>query len=69
MIESRSFSIAKVWCCRGFCIDLPGGCNLVAHSSVHAPFILRRGFTRFLLPKGFLGLRIVEFRNSSDVLK
>ena len=35
------------------------GCNLAAHSSVHSSFILRGGLTRFQLPEGFLGLRIV----------
>ena len=45
------------------------GCNLAAHSFIHASFIQRRGLTRFQLPKGFLGLRIVECRNSSDKLE
>ena len=43
------------------------GCYLAAHSSFHASFILRRELTRFQLTKGFLGLRIVECRNSSDI--
>ena len=67
-IKSWNFSIAKVWCC----MDLywsTRGCNLAAHSSIHASFILRRGLTRFQLPKGFLGLRIIEWRNSSDILE
>ena len=66
--QIRNFSIAKVWCC----MDLywsTRGCNLAAHSSIHASFILRRGMTRFQLPKGFLGLRIIECRNSSDILE
>ena len=33
---------------------------------IHASFILRKGLTRFQLLKGFLGLRIIECRNSSD---
>ena len=49
----RKFGVVWVY------IDLPGGCNLAAHSSIHASFILRRGLTRFQLPKGFLGLRII----------
>ena len=44
-------------------------CNLGAHSSIHASFILRRGLARFQLPKGFLGLRKVECLNSSDILE
>ena len=64
-IKSRNFSIAKVCCCMGLYWSIRG-CNLAAHSSIHASFILRRGLTRFQLPKGFLGLRIVECRNSSD---
>jgi len=45
------------------------GCNLAAHSSIHASFILRIGLTRFQLPNGFLDMRIVECRNSSDILE
>ena len=56
MIESRNFSISIV--------GVVG-----AHSSVHASFMLRKGLTRLQLPKGYLGLRIVECRNSSDTLK
>ena len=48
----------------GFLYCSVRGCNLAAHSSVLASFILRREMTRFQLPKGFLGLRIVEFKNS-----
>ena len=44
-------------------------CSLAAHSSVHASFILRRGLTRFQLPKGFLDLRIIKCRNSSEKLE
>jgi len=44
-------------------------CNLAAHSFAHASFIMRRGLTRFQRPKGFLGLRIAECRNSSDILE
>ena len=44
-------------------------CNLAAHSFAHASFIMRRGLTRFQLPKGFIGLRIAECRNSSDILE
>ena len=35
-------------------------CNLAAHSSIHASFILRRGLTRFHLPEN------IECRNPSD---
>ena len=38
----------------------------VSHSSFHASFILRRGLTGY---KSFLGLRIGECRNSSDILE
>ena len=61
-IKSRNFSIARV-CCLGFYWSTRGS-NMAAHSSIHASFILRRGLTRFQLPKGFLDLRIVECRNS-----
>ena len=44
------------------------GCNLAA-PSIHASLILRRWLTSLQLPKGFLGLRIVECRNSSDILE
>ena len=43
------------------------GCNLAAHSSIYASFILRKGLTRFQLLN--LGLRIIECRNSSDILE
>ena len=69
MIESRNFSIAKVLFCRGFVFVSARGCNMATHLSVHALFILRRGLTRFQLTKGFLGLRKVESRNSSDILE
>ena len=62
------FFIAKVLCCPGLYWSTRG-CNLVLHSSIHASFILRRGLTRFQLPMGFLSLRIVELRNSSDILE
>ena len=68
-IKSRNFSFAKVWC---FFLSLywsTRGCNLAAHSSFHVSFILRRGLTKFHLPKGFLGLRIIKCRNSSDILE
>ena len=48
-------------------IDLPGGCNLAAHSPFNASFILRRGLTRF--QNCFLGLRIIECRIPSDILE
>ena len=35
-IESRNFSIAKDWCCRGFCIDL---LEVVIWQHIH-PFTL-----------------------------
>ena len=65
-LNLKNFSIAKVWCFMG--LYWPTRCcNLAAHSSIHASFVLRRGLTRFQLPKGFLGLRIIECRNSSDI--
>ena len=76
-IKSWNFSIGKVWCCMGLYWSTRG-CNLAAHSFIHASFILRRGLTRFILrrgltrfqqPKGFLGLIIIEFRNSSNILE
>ena len=42
------FSAAKVWFCMGLYWSTRG-CNLAAHSSIHALFILRRGLTRFQL--------------------
>ena len=62
-IKSRNFSFAKVWCCPGLYWSTRG-CNLAVHSSIHASSILRKGLTRFQLPKCFLGLRIIECRNS-----
>ncbi len=62
----KIFSIAKVRCFMGLYWSTKG-CNLAAHSYIHASFILRRGLTRFQLHKGFLGLRIIECRNSSDI--
>ena len=67
-IKSQNFSIAKVWCSLGLYWSTKG-CNLAAHSSIHASFILKRGLTRFQLPTGFLGPRIIECRNSSDILE
>ena len=40
----------------GFLYWSTRGCNLTAHSSIHASFILRRGLTRFQLPKILLRL-------------
>ena len=48
----------------GFLILICQGLYLAAHSSVHASFILKRGLQ---LPKGFLDLKILECRNSSDI--
>ena len=66
-IKSRNLFIAKVRCCLGLYWSIRG-CYLAAHSSIHASFILRRGLTRFQLLKGYLGLRIIECRNSSNIL-
>ena len=63
-IKSRNFLLQKFGVVLGLYWSMC--CNLAAHSSIHASFLLRRGLTRFQLPKGFLGLRIVECRNSSD---
>ena len=41
------------------------GCNLAAHSSIHASFILRGGWQ----DSSFLGLRRIECRNFSDILE
>ena len=57
----RKFGVVWVY------IDLPG--VVFWQHIIHALFILSRGLTRFQLPKGFLGLRIIECRNSSDVLQ
>jgi len=63
------FFLCKSLVLSGFLYWSTRGCNLAAHSSIHASFILRRGLTRFQLPKRFLGLRIIECRNSSNILE
>ena len=68
LLRSDLRIIAKVWCCLGLYWSTRG-CNLAAHSSIHASFLLRKGLTRFQLPKSFLGLRIIECRNSPDKLE
>ena len=42
---------------------------LYGRTFIHSSIILRRRLTRFKLPKGFLGLKIVVSRNSSDILE
>ena len=53
----------KIFLLRKFCVVgfflSTRGCNLAAHSSIHTSFIL----TRIQLPKGFFGLRILEYWN------
>ena len=68
LLRSDLRIIAKVWCCMGLYWSTRG-CNLAAHSSIHPSFLLRKGLTRFQLPKSFLGLRIIECRNSFDKLE
>ena len=64
-IESGNFSIAKVYFCIGVFLIICQGFKRPAHSSVHASFIMRR----FQLPKGFLGLIIVNCENSFDIVE
>ena len=59
-IKSRNFSIVKVSCCMGWYWSTRG-CNLQAHSSIHASFILRRGLTRFQLLLRPENNRVQEF--------
>ena len=68
-IKSRNFYYCESLVFSGYLYWSTRGCNLAAHSSIHASFILRRGLTRFQLPNGFLGLRIIESRNPSDILE
>ena len=42
---------------------------LYGSTFIHPSIILRRRLTRFKLPKGFLGLKIVVSRNSSHILE
>ena len=66
-IESRNFSIAKVYFCRGFYWSA-GGCNLAVHSSCLLFIYSEKRVDNNPAAEGFLGLRIVlECRNSSDV--
>ena len=64
-IESRNFSITKVYFCIGVFLMICQGCKRAAHSSIHASFIMRR----FQLPKGFLGLIKVDCKNFSDIVE
>ena len=59
-IKSRNFSVAKVWC-RMVLYWSTRGCNLAAHTSIHASFILRRGLTRFQLLLRPENNRVQEF--------
>ena len=52
-IKSRNFFYCESLVLSWFLYWSTRGCNLGAHSSIHASFILRRGLTRL-----FLGLRI-----------
>ena len=51
----------------GFILTYQG--LLYGSTFIHPSIILRRRLTRFKLPKGFLGLKIVVSRNSSDILE
>ena len=72
MIKSQNYFYCESLVLSGFIlinIDLPG---VVIWRHIH-PSTLHsywedRGLTRFQLPKGFLGLRIIKCRNSSDML-
>ena len=66
-IKSRIFFILRKFGVVWVYIDLPG---VVIWQHIHpcpTSFIRRRGLTRFKL--GFLGLRIIKCRNSSDILE
>ena len=62
-IKSRNFFYCESLVLSGFLFWSIRGCILGAHSSIHASFILRRGLTRFHLPK------ITECWNPSDILE
>ena len=51
----------------GFILTYQG--LLYGSTFIHPSIILRRRLTRFKLPKGFLGLKIVVSRNSSHILE
>ena len=68
-IKSRNFFYCVSWVLSGFFNWSTRGCNLAAHSSIHASFILRRGLTRFQLPKILLRPENIECRNLSDILE
>ena len=65
-IKSRNFFYCESLTLSGFLYWVTRGCNLTAHSPIHASFILRRGLTRSQLPKILLRLENVERRNPSD---
>ena len=65
-IKSRIFFYCESLVLSGFLYYSTRGCNLAAHSSIHASFILRRGLTRFQLPKILLRRENIECRNPSD---
>ena len=50
-IKSRNFFYCERLVLSGFLYWSSRGCNLAAHSSIHASFILRRGLIRLQLPK------------------
>ena len=60
LLRSDLRIIAKVWCCMGLYWSARG-CNLTAHSSIHAYLILRRGLTRFQLLLRPENNRVQEF--------
>ena len=68
-IKSQNFFYCESLVLSGFLYWSTRGCNLAAHSSFHASFILRRGLTRFQLPKILLSPKNIECRNPSDILE
>ena len=66
-IKSRNFLLQKFGVVLGLYWSTRG-CNLASHSSIHASFLLRRGLTRFQLPKILLRPENIECRNPSEIL-
>ena len=68
-IKSRIFFSCENFVLSEFFYWFTSGCILAAHSSIHASFILRRGLTRFQLPKFLLRPENIECRKPSDILE
>ena len=68
-IKSQNFFFCESLVLSGFILIYHGGCNMAAHSSIHASFILKRGLTRFQLPEILLRPENIECRNPSDILE